>query len=228
MARGRFVVIEGIDGSGTTTQTNMLVSRLRSEGIAARATREPSDGPVGSLIRQVLTGRTAMPSGSAAGESRSAWSTMALLFAADRMDHVGWEIEPALRTGEFVVSDRYVASSLAYQSLTAPSEVDKAREWVTSLNRLAIRPEVTIVLDVPADLAAQRRDSRGEAEQMYDRLDLQRKLAAFYRELPRHLPDEKVVLVDGTGLPQDVHARIVNVVRERYSSLPPPPPPRPR
>ncbi len=227
MARGRFVVIEGIDGSGTTTQTGMLVSRLRTDGITARATREPSGGPLGALIRQILTGRVALPSGAASGESRGSWATMALLFAADRMDHIGWEIDPALRNGEFIVSDRYLPSSLAYQSLTAPSDVEAPLEWVTSLNRMAIRPEVTIVLDVPPDVAAQRRDQRGEPEQMYERLELQRRLAAFYRDLPRTMPNDNVVVIDGMGLPTDVHARIVSVVRERYNSLPPPPPPPP-
>ena len=91
---GRFVVIEGIDGAGTTTQVGRLVDRLRKKNIQARGTREPSDGPVGTLIRQVLAGRVVVPGGRAPG-----WGTMALLFAADRVDHVEAEIEPALAVG---------------------------------------------------------------------------------------------------------------------------------
>src|SRR5215472_4321878 len=111
---GRFVVIEGIDGAGTTTQVGRLVDRLRKSEIDARGTREPSDGPVGTLIRQVLAGRVVVPGGRAPG-----WATMALLFAADRVDHVEAEIEPALAKGSVIVSDRYDASSLAYQSVTS-------------------------------------------------------------------------------------------------------------
>src|SRR4051794_39705484 len=111
---GRFIVLEGIDGAGTTTQTARLVDRLRGDGkTAVKITREPSDGPIGSLVRQVLTGRIVSPGGRAPG-----WTTMALLFAADRMDHVESEIEPFLLSDGVVVSDRYDASSLAYQSVS--------------------------------------------------------------------------------------------------------------
>src|SRR6185437_14469754 len=108
--RGRFVVLEGIDGAGTTTHVGLLAERLRSERIPVRATREPSDGPVGVLVRQILTGRVVIPGGRAPG-----WQTMALLFAADRMDHVESGIAPFLAEGGVVLSDRYDASSLAYQ-----------------------------------------------------------------------------------------------------------------
>ncbi|MGH7327347.1 MAG: dTMP kinase, partial [Polyangiaceae bacterium] len=95
---GRFVVIEGIDGAGTTTQVARLVERLRKSKVDARATREPSDGPVGTLIRQVLAGRIVVPGGRAPG-----WATMALLFAADRVDHVEAEIEPPIEHGAVIV-----------------------------------------------------------------------------------------------------------------------------
>ena len=128
--RGRFVVIEGIDGAGTTTQTSRLAVRLRSHGRAVRTTREPSDGPVGVLIRQVLSGRIVAPGGRAPG-----WSTMALLFAADRMDHVETEIEPFVASGGVIISDRYDASSLAYQSVMSGRGGEEAVEWIRSLNR---------------------------------------------------------------------------------------------
>src|SRR5580700_5596904 len=92
--KGRLVVLEGIDGAGTTTHVARLAERLRSLRVPVRATREPSDGPVGTLVRQVLTGRMVVPGGRAPG-----WATMALLFAADRMDHVESEIEPFLAEG---------------------------------------------------------------------------------------------------------------------------------
>src|SRR4051812_14618095 len=99
---GRFIVLEGIDGAGTTTQAARLIERRRVESpkTPVRVTREPSGGPVGSLVRQVLTGRIVIPGGRAPG-----WTTMALLFAADRMAHVESEIEPFLAQGGVVISD---------------------------------------------------------------------------------------------------------------------------
>src|SRR5215471_10435629 len=126
--RGRFVVLEGIDGSGTTTQVAKLAERLRGLGVLVRHTREPSDGPIGTMVRQVLTGRIVIPGGRAPG-----WATMALLFAADRMDHVESEIEPFLAQGGIVVSDRYDASSLAYQSVSSGADAKEAVEWIRSL-----------------------------------------------------------------------------------------------
>ena len=201
---GRFVVLEGIDGAGTTTQVARLAERLRKAGGAqVRSTREPSDGPIGSLVRQVLTGRIVAPEGRAPG-----WATMALLFAADRMDHVESEIEPFLAAGGVMISDRYDASSLAYQSVSSGSGGEKAVEWIRSLNRHAMRPDLTVVVDLAPDLAAERRASRGEAAQLYEQNEVQRALAVFYRDLAKHMPDDRVVVVDGTGSVDDVHRRV--------------------
>jgi dTMP kinase len=202
--KGRFVVLEGIDGAGTTTQVARLADRLRADGGApVRATREPSDGPIGSLVRQVLTGRIVAPEGRAPG-----WATMALLFAADRMDHVESDIEPFLATGGVMISDRYDASSLAYQSVSSGSGGEKAVEWIRSLNRHAMRPDLTIVLDLAPDLAATRRATRGEPAQLYEQNEVQRALAAFYRDLAKHMPNDRIVVVDGKGSVDDVHRRV--------------------
>jgi dTMP kinase len=204
---GRFVVLEGIDGAGTTTQVAKLVERLRAEGAPVRVTREPSDGPIGSLVRQVLTGRIVAPEGRAPN-----WATMALLFAADRMDHVESEIEPFLAQDGIVVSDRYDASSLAYQSVSSGRGGDEAIDWIRQLNRHAMRPDLTIVLDLPPDVAAARREARGEPAQLYEQNEVQRALAQFYRDLARHMPEDRVVVVDASGSVDEVHRR----VHERY------------
>ncbi len=201
-------MLEGIDGSGTTTQVARLAARLRAERVAVRVTREPSDGPVGTLVRQVLTGRVVVPGGLAPG-----WATMALLFAADRMDHVESEIQPFIAQGGVVLSDRYDASSLAYQRVSSGSASRDAVEWIRSLNRYVRRPELTIVLDVPPDLAAERRMQRGEAAQLYDQSEVQRALAEFYRDLAKHMPADRVVVVDGSGRVEDVEARVWEVYR---------------
>lgn len=205
--KGRFIVLEGIDGAGTTTQTGLLAAHLRVRGLLTKATREPSDGPVGTMIRQVLGGRFVLPGGRAPG-----WATMALLFAADRLDHVEAEIEPVLEKGGVVVSDRYDASSLAYQSVTSGRGGPDAVEWIRTLNRHAVRPDLTVVVDVPFELAAERREQRGEAAQLYDRNEVQRSLAAFYRELGTHMPNDRIVVVDGVGSAEDVHRRVLAAI----------------
>jgi dTMP kinase len=211
---GRFVVLEGIDGAGTTTQSARLVDRLRNEGNkpAVKLTREPSDGPIGSLVRQVLTGRIITPGGRAPG-----WTTMALLFAADRMDHVESEIEPFLMQEGIVVSDRYDASSLAYQSVSSGRGGEKAVNWIRDLNKHALRPDLTVVLDLPSDIAASRRETRGEAAQLYEQNEVQRALAVFYRDLAKHMPEDRVIIIDGHGTIDDVHNRVYEAYRSRFA-----------
>ncbi len=192
---GRFIVLEGIDGAGTTTQSARLAARLRKDERAlVRTTREPSDGPVGATIRQILAGRIVGAGGRAPG-----WATMALLFAADRMDHVEAEIEPFLTAGGTIISDRFDASSLAYQSVSSGRGGEATVEWIRTLNKNARRPELTIVLDVTPEVAATRREARGDAAQLYDQNELQRALCVFYRDLQRHMPQDRVTVVDGTG-----------------------------
>jgi len=202
-ARGRFVVLEGIDGSGTTTQVAKLGERLRNMRVPVRTTREPSDGPIGTMVRQVLTGRIVNPGGRAPG-----WATMALLFAADRMDHVEAEIEPFVASGGIAISDRYDASSLAYQSVSSGTGGEDAVEWIRTLNRFCARPDLTIVLDLAPDEAAARRERRGEAAQLYEQNEVQRALAVFYKDLARHLPKDRIEIVDASGTIDEVHARI--------------------
>lgn len=207
---GRFVVIEGIDGAGTTTQAAKLVEKLRHDGAPVRGTREPSDGPIGSMIRQVLTGRIVGPGGA------PNWATMALLFAADRMDHVESEIEPFLASGGVIVSDRYDASSLAYQSVSSGRGGEKAVDWLRQINKHALRPHLTVVIDLPPEEAAARREARGEAAQLYEQNETQRALAIFYSDLAKHMPEDRVVVVDGQGSVDDVHRRVYEAYRARF------------
>src|ERR1043166_5184318 len=116
----RLIVLEGIDGAGTTTQSRRLALHLRNHGRTAHWTREPSDGPIGRLIREMLTGHHALPTGSISQ------SHFGLLFAADRLDHCQREVEPQLAAGAIVVSDRWYHSSLAYQGPGAE------RDWITT------------------------------------------------------------------------------------------------
>jgi dTMP kinase len=136
---------------------------------------------------------------------------MALLFAADRMDHLDSTVVPALREGAVVLSDRYDLSSLAYQSVTAPSG-EKVVPWIRELNAAALRPDLTIVIDVPVEVAEERRRSRGGIEEMFESRDLQTKLCAVYGEAERLVPGDRVQHVLGVGTASDVAAGILNAV----------------
>jgi len=207
--RGRFIVVEGVDGSGSTTHTKQLAKALRKRGHKVHTTCEPTTGPIGALIRQVLQKRITMPGES--GPRSLAWSTMALLFAADRLDHLDSEIVPALRTGEWVISDRYDLSSLAYQSLTAPSAAEVV-PWIRQLNAHALRPDLTIVLDVPSELAAERRGSRGSKEELFERHELQRRLVEVYLRAEELVPGDPLSHVSGIGEIEDVARRVLEAV----------------
>src|SRR6185436_18255969 len=150
---------------GTTTHTRLLSEALRRKGLPVHPTREPSDGPVGVLIRQILMGRVVVPGIS--GMRPSSWSTMALLFAADRLDHLEATIHPNLMDGVTVLSDRYDHSSVAYQSITGGGEPETVK-WVREINRHARRPDLTIVLDVDPAESSKRRRERAVGRELYD------------------------------------------------------------
>jgi dTMP kinase len=199
MARGLLIAVEGIDGAGTTTQSRRLVDALTAAGVAAHWTREPSDGPVGLLLRRILAGEFAPVDA----------TTLSLLFAADRADHCQREVEPALAAGKVVISDRWYHSSLAYQG------TGEARAWIRELNRRALVPDLTLFLEVGADQAAARRAAAARTDEIFDALPLQRKIAAGYREVVAELQaSERIVVVDGEQPLDAVAAELWARVRE--------------
>jgi dTMP kinase len=194
---GALIVIEGIDGSGSTTQSNMLLAWLQRVGIPATFTFEPSTGAIGKLVRQHL-GRHVELGGPEAE---------ALAFAADRMDHVVSEVVPALAGGTTVVTDRYYLSSLAYQALSC----DPA--WLREINRYALRPDLTVFLSVPVDVGMARFSSRATRERFEeDRAQLAR-IARLYDAAIAALAveGEVVRVIDGTRSAKEVHAEIVGL-----------------
>lgn len=211
MSNGRLIVIEGVDGAGTTTQVSQLAAALRQRQIAVRETREPSTGPIGALLRLCLTGRLVTPG--PLGPRAPSWKTMALMFAADRLDHVEAEIAPLLEDGVTVISDRYYHSSVAYQALGA-DPAEPAIAWIRTLNAHARKPDLTIVLDVPLSEAAARRRVRGGRE-LYDDDELQARLVDFYAQLEQHFPGEPIVHVPGVGSIEQVASAILSQVDAR-------------
>jgi dTMP kinase len=176
---------------GTTTQLDRAVDHLTKQGHAAVPTREPSTGPIGRLLREALLGGLRMPDG-ASLDGR----TMSLLFAADRIDHLQREIEPQLAAGTTVISDRYLLSSLAYQAEEAE------RAWVAALAPGIPRPDLTILLDLPIEVAAKRRALAGRPIERYDADSYLAKVAANYCRLARQ--DSSVVVLDGAASKDEV------------------------
>ncbi|MEO6599815.1 MAG: dTMP kinase [Polyangiaceae bacterium] len=206
---GLFVVVEGIDGCGSTTHAKLLAQAIKGRGPEVVLTCEPSTGPIGGLIRQVLQHRLFVPD--ATGPRSFDWSTMALLFAADRMDHLDSTVAPALRAGQVVISDRYDLSSLAYQSVTAQSGSESI-PWIRQLNSQALRPDLTLVIDVPTEVAEERRRTRGGVEEMFEAREIQAKLATVYARAEELVPNDRVLHVTGTGEVQEVASRIFEAV----------------
>ena len=207
----RLIVIEGLDGAGTTSQSKLVVEALRASGRAAHGTREPSDGPIGRLIREMLVGKHALgSSGGATGEASSqsiSQSTFSLLFAADRLDHLQREVEPALARGEIVISDRWYHSSLAYQGTAAE------RSWFELLNQRARKPDLTVLLRVAAETAARRRVAAGRAQELFEDLAMQEKVAAGYDQVFAELAGrERVVILDGEQPIDRVFAELMQLI----------------
>jgi dTMP kinase len=203
-ARGKFIVLEGIDGSGTTTQAALVAEHLRARGARIHLTREPSDGPVGMLIRAVLSGRL-RSAGGAPFDRRS----LALLFAADRLDHMTSEVEPRLCAGVTVISDRYVCSSLAYQSQDCPAA------WVKELNRLAPVPDLCVFLRVGTRDAGRRLSLSRQARDIFEEGAFQRRVAASYERAIRAVPRGRLLVVDGAMSKE----KVFGAIRARLDEL---------
>jgi dTMP kinase len=202
---GHFIVLEGIDGSGTTTQCSTLAGRLAEMGLQAHTTRQPSDGPIGVLIRQVLTGRLVVPGRD--GVRAPGWATMATLFASDRLDHLEADIVPTLRQGITVLCDRYDYSSVAYQTVSGGGG-DDVSAWVREINRHARRPDLTLVLDVDPKVAAARRASRSGSPELYEVDEMQAELAKFYAKIDEFFPDDTIRHIDANCGVEEVTAAI--------------------
>ncbi len=174
---GVFVVLEGGEAVGKSTQVRLLVDRLRATGREVVATFEPGATPVGAVIRALFLDRSAGPV-SARAE--------ALLVAADRAEHVATVVTPALERGAVVVSDRHVPSSLAYQGIGQGLGVDE----IAGLSRWAtdgLTPDVVVVLDIPAAVAEARRPDGSGDRMETESSEFHERVRAAYRDLAEHL-----------------------------------------
>lgn len=186
-----FLVFEGIDGSGKTTQAKMLTRRLTDLGIPFVLTSEPSDGPTGLMIRSL--------------SFRPSPDEEERLFTEDRRDHVNRVILPALAEKKIVICDRYVHSSAAYQGARGldPSAIIRRNM------RFAPLPDVVFFLEVPVSLALERiASARGEGFSLFEAEENLRSVDAIYRSLS----DPRILRIDGTLPPDQTHTAIVRVL----------------
>ncbi len=205
--RGRLIALEGIDGCGKSTQARAL-----AEALGAGLTFEPGATPIGARLRQLLLAPDAPPLST---------RTEALLMAADRAEHVSLVLEPALAAGEWVVSDRYAASTIAYQGYGQgldPAALADLVRWATG----GLAADVSILVDVGADVAAARlaAGGRGGSDRM-ERLgpDFAARVRQGFLALAAADPAHWVV-VDGTATVAALTAHIVASVRERLGDAP--------
>jgi dTMP kinase len=190
--KGFFICVEGLDGCGKTTQTKLLVRKLRKMSYDAVYTAEPSRGKIGKFIQKYCLN----------GEKRTFPIVEALLFAADRFEHVEKEVIPALNEGKIVVSDRYVYSSLAYQGATGLVDL----KWIKMINEHATRPDLAIFVDVEPEAVIKRLKPK---KSVMENLETEQKVREVYVEF---VEKGELVRIDGNKSKMEVADDILKVV----------------
>lgn len=200
--KGKFIVFEGIDGSGKSTQIKMLGEAFKKRGIAFCETLEPTFGIAGEVLHDILSGKkTADPKVTAA------------LFAADRLDHLTNPENGVCKTldeGTHVLCDRYYFSSYAYQSVEVP------KEWVVSANSMAadtLRPDCTIFIDVDPEVAMERISQNRENIELYESLERLTAVRQAYMDAFSSMKDvERVKIFDGNKSAEKIACEIEEFV----------------
>ena len=194
---GKFIAIEGLDGSGSSTQTARISDHFKSAGALAWATQEPTSSVIGGIIKSCLVGDWKMESP----------LSLQLLFAADRANHLEKEIIPRLAQGATVISDRYFLSSLAYGSLDIEDN-----DWLYNINNQFILPDLTILLKVSAETCIARiQENRGGLE-LFESEEKLQSVWQNYEHLSKKYPGIKVI--DGEKPEEEVFGEIVKEINK--------------
>ena len=212
---GKLIVFESLDGSGQTTQAQLLAKWfMEKRDQLAFYTKEPTDGPVGSLLKLVLSNRLVCANGDKKHGPLDE-ITMALFFAADRADHLHNEISSKLKNSIQVIADRYYLSSLAYQSLVVDYE------WIKEINKHTIRPDLTFFLDVPPMVCVKRMQAQRWHVELYEDLsNLERVHSNFMQAIQRQVVEgEKIEILDGNQPAKDVHKQVVKKTKSFLKSV---------
>ena len=201
-----FITLEGGDSVGKSTQAALLEHWLAGEGREVVRTREPGGTPLGLEVRRLL-----LHGGDEIGDVDP--RAEALLYAADRAQHIAKIVRPALARGAVVVQDRYIDSSLAYQGAGRVLSVDEVRrisEWAAG----GLWPDLTVLFDLDPAVAATRRSSREDDRLEAERNGFHEAVRSAYHELAAAEP-ERFLVIDAAGTPEQIHA----LVRARVSEL---------
>lgn len=190
--KGLFIVFEGIDGGGKSTQIKMLAEYFKDKGYEVEFHMEPTEGSVGSLLWTYMRSK----------DRSFSPETEALLFAADRIEH-GKTINKALEEGKVVISDRYIHSSLAYQGAAG---VDS--EWMQSLNKHALNPSLVILLDIDPERSLQRVSDR--AKTVFEENDYLKRVREEYL---KYAETGELEIIDATQPIEDVQAEIIVLIQ---------------
>ncbi len=192
--RGRFIALEGIDGSGKSTQLKLLTKKFEEAGLPFYGTMEPTSSPFGKLMRQVLR-----------GEVKTDPRVAAPLFVADRLDHLLGEtdgIVKKLEEGIHVVTDRYYFSSYAYQG------ADLGLDWVIEANAPCariLRPDLTLFIDIDPDTAMERIRANRDVVEIFEKKERLVRTRELYLEAFERMKDvERVEMVDGNRPAEEI------------------------
>ncbi len=209
MVSGRFITFEGGDGCGKTTQSRRLLKTLETAGVPAVLTHEPGGTPGADAIRALLV------QGDAAR-----WNPMSelLLHFAARADHVERVIRPALEAGTWVICDRFVDSTLAYQGYGQGVEA-KLLHQLHQLSIGGMEPELTLVFDMDTETALARARVRDNGKNRYEKMDVgfHRRLHEGFRKIARENP-ERCVTIDASGTIDAVHEAVITAVNTRLGT----------
>jgi dTMP kinase len=194
-----FIVLDGIDGSGTTTHSQLLAGFLKSKKYKVYLTHEPSNSEIGILIRKYLKNKDIPP------------SVDALMFAADRVLHFYTEIKKKLSEGFIVISDRYVESSIVYQSCQSD---EITLEWVKNINKFAEKPEITIILDIDPKISLARK-SQIALEKFENSIFLGKVRKLYIKRAEQ----EDYFIVDTDDIIELVQEKIQNIVIKKLKDI---------
>jgi len=216
---GLLIVFEGLDASGISGQVARLTEAIKAHGGRAAKTKQPSDGPLGALLRLVLQRRLTYARAEDEDPAPAIEpTTVAMLYAADRLDHLVNEVEPRLARGIHMVCDRYVLSNLAYQG------IDVEREWLRQINAQARHADITFFLSVPPEQSSQQiaeRQRHGYSKELFED---QVKLEKVWRNFQELIVEEQaagrqVEVVDGSQTADTIHQqirdRVLAIITER-------------
>lgn len=208
MAGAKFITFEGGEGAGKSTQIGLLAAALSAAGVSVQSTREPGGSPGAEQIRELLV--------TGAGDRWDAM-TEALLHFAARREHLRSVVWPKLAAGQWVLSDRFADSTMAYQGYGH----GLGREPIERLYALVVgkfAPDLTLILDVPVALGLERALARRDGEDRYEGLDgaFHQRLRQGFREIAESEPD-RCVLIDGSGGVESVQAAVRACVAERLN-----------